>query len=208
MTRTPAVRDALKLSTAQMGLVLFGLALGSMAGILASGRLVSRFGTRPVLFWATVLLLLGMATICAGSLTESIPEVTAGLCAFGAGIGASDVAANIDATDAERTSGVTTMPVLHGCFSLGTVLGAGAGLGATAAHVPVHLHLAGVTALAVAISSCAIRAVPAGTGRSTIDESANAYDTRPRPAVWKDRKVLLIGGIVLAMALAEGAAND
>lgn len=208
VTRTPAVRDALDVSTAQMGLVLFGLALGSMLGVLGSGRLVSRTGTRPVIVWATALLILGMATICAGSLLVSIPLVTAGLCAFGAGMGASDVAANIDATDVERISGVTTMPVLHGCFSLGTVLGAGAGMGATAAGVPVHWHLAAVTALAVAISLFALPAVPAGTGRDVVDASAKEHDAGSRPAVWRDGKLVLIGGIVLAMALAEGSAND
>ncbi|MEE1759566.1 MFS transporter [Streptomyces sp. SP18BB07] len=207
VTRTPAIRDALDVSTAQMGLILFGLSLGSMLGILASGRLVSRSGTRPVIFWATALLILGMATICAGSLMVSVPMVTAGLCAFGVGMGASDVAANIDATDVERTSGTTTMPALHGCFSLGTVLGAGAGMGATAADVPVHWHLAAVTALAVAIFLFAPRAVPAGTGRA-VDESAKTHGSGSRPAVWRDGKLVLIGGIVLAMALAEGAAND
>ncbi|MEU1577532.1 MFS transporter [Streptomyces collinus] len=208
VTHTPAIRDALAVSTAQMGLILFGLSLGSMLGILASGRLVSRTGTRPVIFWATALLVLGMATISAGSLMVSVPMVTAGLCVFGVGMGASDVAANIDATDVERASGVTTMPALHGCFSLGTVLGAGAGMGATSAGVPVHWHLAAVTALAVAIFLFALRAVPAGTGRATVDESAKQHGAAPRPAVWKDRKLVLICGIVLAMALAEGAAND
>ncbi|MEV8569632.1 MFS transporter [Streptomyces sp. NPDC051322] len=208
VTRTPAIRDALAVSTAQMGLVLFGLSLGSMLGILASGRLVSRTGTLPVIFWATALLILGMATICAGSLMVSLPMVTTGLCAFGVGMGASDVATNIDATDIERTSGVATMPALHGCFSLGTVLGAGAGMGATAAGVPVHWHLAAVTALAVAISFFALRAVPAGTGRATVDESTKGHGAGPRPAVWRDGNLVLIGGIVLAMALAEGSAND
>lgn len=208
VTRTPAIRDELDVSTAQMGLILFGLSLGSMLGILASGRLVSRNGTRPVIFWSTALLVSGMATICVGSLMESIPIVTAGLSVFGVGMGASDVAANVDATDVERTSQVTTMPALHGYFSLGTVCGAGAGMGATAAGVPVHWHLAAVTALAVVIFLFAPRAVPAGTGRATVDESAKHHGAAPRPAVRKDRKLILIGGIVLAMALAEGAAND
>ncbi len=35
-TRTPAIRDLLALSTAEMGVVLFGLSVGSMSGILCS----------------------------------------------------------------------------------------------------------------------------------------------------------------------------
>ena len=38
VTRTPAVRDLLEASTAQMGLVLFGLSVGSMAGISPPDR--------------------------------------------------------------------------------------------------------------------------------------------------------------------------
>lgn len=39
VTRTPAIRDRLHASTAEMGMVLFGLSLGSMGGILSSGWL-------------------------------------------------------------------------------------------------------------------------------------------------------------------------
>lgn len=46
VARTPAVRDALDVSTGAMGLVLFGLSVGSMAGVLVSGGLVRRHGGR------------------------------------------------------------------------------------------------------------------------------------------------------------------
>ena len=39
-TRTPAIRDILSVSTAEMGIVLFGLSIGSMSGILCSAFLV------------------------------------------------------------------------------------------------------------------------------------------------------------------------
>ncbi|MFF4081303.1 MFS transporter [Streptomyces sp. NPDC001777] len=208
VTRTPEIRDRLGVSTAQMGLVLFGLSLGSMLGIVSSGRLVSRYGTRPVIAGGTLLLLIGMATICAGSAAASVPVVTAGLCAFGAGMGTSDVAVNVDGTDVERISGRTTLPALHGCFSLGTVLGAGTGMAVTAAGVPAHWHLAGITLLATGLFLYAMRAVPAGTGRLTPGGAGQDGEDGPHPAVWKDGKLLLIGAIVLAMALAEGSAND
>jgi hypothetical protein len=40
----PAIRDILSVSTAEMGIVLFGLSIGSMSGILCSAWLVKRFG--------------------------------------------------------------------------------------------------------------------------------------------------------------------
>ncbi|MFJ9005499.1 MFS transporter [Streptomyces canus] len=208
VTRTPAIRDRLELSTAHMGLVLFGLSLGSMAGISCSGRLVSRFGTRPVIVWGTWLLIAGLATICWGSGATSVPTVTTGLCAFGAGLGVSDVAVNVDGTDVERVGGKTTLPALHGCFSLGTVLGAGAGMTATAAGIPVHWHLAAVVLLAAGLLLHAVHAIPEGTGRAAAEEPHDAYVDKHRRAVWKDGRLLLIGAIVMAMALAEGSAND
>ncbi|MGQ4468205.1 MFS transporter, partial [Streptomyces violaceoruber] len=67
VTRTPDIRDRLGVSTAQMGLVLFGLSVGSMTGILCSGRLVSRFGTRPVTAVGTLLIVASVAVVGAGS---------------------------------------------------------------------------------------------------------------------------------------------
>lgn len=207
VTRTPAIRDRLDVSTAQMGLVLFGLSLGSMLGISCSGRLVSRYGTRPVIAWGTWLLLAGMVTICWGGFAASVPLVTLGLCAFGAGMGVGDVAVNVDGADVERISGRITLPPLHGFFSLGTVCGAAAGMAATAAGVPVHWHLAAVVAVCVGLLLHAMRSVPAGTGRTAPAKTRDDGEER-RPAVWKDSRLLLIGAIVLAMALAEGSAND
>ncbi|MFJ9012476.1 hypothetical protein [Streptomyces canus] len=68
-----------------MGLVLFGLSVGSMIGILCSGRFVSRFGTRPVIAFDTLLIIAGTAVIGVGSAVQSASLVTAGLCLFGAG---------------------------------------------------------------------------------------------------------------------------
>ena len=44
-TRTPAIRDILSVSIAEMGGVLFGLSIGSMSGILCSAWLDIKSGT-------------------------------------------------------------------------------------------------------------------------------------------------------------------
>ncbi|MFJ4977954.1 MFS transporter [Streptomyces coeruleorubidus] len=209
VTRTPDVRDQLGLSTGQMGLVLFGLSIGSMSGILCSGRFVSRFGTRPVIALGTLLIIAGTVVIGMGSAVRSAPLVTAGLCLFGGGMGGGEVAVNVDGADVERITGTAVLPTLHGCFSLGTVIGGSAGMAATAAAFPVHWHLTVVALVATGMLVHALRAVPAGVGSSTAPSTPGPVPGRPsEPQVWKDRKLLLIGAIVLAMALAEGAAND
>jgi fucose permease len=209
VTRTPDVRDQLGLSTGQMGLILFGLSVGSMIGILCSGRFVSRFGTRPVIVLGTLLIIAGTVVIGVGSAVPSPPLVAAGLCLFGAGMGGGEVAINVDGADVERITGAAVLPTLHGCFSLGTVIGGSAGMAATATALPVHWHLTVVALVATGILVYALRAVPAGVGISAAPSTPEPGPARPsEPQVWKDRKLLLIGAIVLAMALAEGAAND
>ncbi|MFJ6391205.1 MFS transporter [Streptomyces sp. NPDC091972] len=207
VTRTPDVRDRLGASIAEMGLILFGLSIGSMIGILCSGRFVERLGTRPVIVLGTVLIVAATIVIGAGSAASSPVLVTAGLFLFGAGMGSGEVAVNVDGADVERLTGTPVLPTLHGCFSLGTVVGALAGMTATAAEVPVHWHLAAITVAATGILIHASRALPTGVGLSTRPRTTDPAG-RPGPRVWKDRKLLLIGAIVLAMALAEGAAND
>ena len=92
VTRTPAVRDLLEASTAQMGLVLFGLSVGSMAGILSSGPLVMRLGTRPVVILGSTLVVVALPTIALGA-GAGLPLLTAvGLALFGGGMGGGEVA--------------------------------------------------------------------------------------------------------------------
>ncbi|MFB8024321.1 MULTISPECIES: MFS transporter [unclassified Streptomyces] len=208
VTRTPDIRDQLGASTAQMGLILFGLSVGSMLGILTSGALVARFGTRPVMGVGTVLIIVSMAVIACGALLSSAPAVTAGLFLFGAGMGGGEVAVNIDGAEVERITARTVLPTLHGFFSLGTVVGATLGILCTAVEFPVQWHLAAMAVVTAGMFVYAFRAIPAGVGRT---KGAGAADSGAAPVkaeVWKDRRLLLIGGVILAMALAEGAAND
>ncbi|MDU2783925.1 MAG: MFS transporter, partial [Enterobacter sp.] len=64
-TRTPAIRDILSVSTAEMGVVLFGLSIGSMSGILCSAWLVKRFGTRAVIRTTMCFAVFGMMVLSA-----------------------------------------------------------------------------------------------------------------------------------------------
>ncbi|MDT9680983.1 MFS transporter [Streptomyces sp. TRM76323] len=209
VTRTPDIRDQLGASTAEMGLVLFGLSAGSMLGILGSGALVARFGTRPVMGVGTSLVVLSLAVVGGGTLLSSAPAVTAGLFLFGAGMGGGEVAVNVDGAEVERITGRAVLPTLHGFFSLGTVVGAVLGILCTTVGFPVHRHLAAVAVVTAGMFAYALRAVPSGVGRTRGGPERTGAGPRSAGAVpWKDRRLLLIGGIVLTMALAEGAAND
>lgn len=217
VTRTPDVRDELGASTAEMGLILFGLSVGSTIGIVSSGALVARMGTRPVIGGGTVLIVLGVAGVGTGALASSAALVTAGLFAFGLGGGSGEVALNVEGAEVERLLGRSVMTTLHGFFSLGTVVGASLGMLATAAGFPVPWHLLLMAGVALAVFLASFGDIPGGAGRpaateDAVDGAGEAADgsggqAAGRP-LYKDTRLLLIGAVVLAMALAEGAATD
>ncbi|MFF3994661.1 MFS transporter [Streptomyces cyaneofuscatus] len=211
VARTPAVRDALDASTGAMGLVLFGLSVGSMGGVLVSGGLVRKYGGRPVIAVGAGLFVAGLLVIAGGTALELSGGVFAGLALFGAGMGLAEVAFNIEGAAVERTAGRPVLPVLHGCFSLGTVFGALLGMGLTAVAFPVGWHLTGIAVAAAVAGLWTVRAIPSGTGREEPeagDDGERTGGLRAQLAVWSDRRLVLIGLIVLAMAFAEGSAND
>ena len=222
MSRIPAVRDGLDLTTAQVGLVIFGLSGGSVLGLVAAVGLLARLGTRRAMTLSVGVSTVGLITAGVGaSLLPTAGLVFAGLALMGFGMGALDVMMNVEGAAAERAVGKTLMPLMHACFSLGTVIGALVGAGASFIELPVFWHLAVIAVLVLATAVAAVRAIPqrehpAGPetdapGAATSGASvAGSWRERLRAnlAVWSDVKVLLIGVIVLGMTFAEGSAND
>jgi len=210
VTRTPAIRDALSATTAEMGLLLFGVSIGSMSGILSSTGLVRRFGTRTVILNGLSLLIFGVALVALGAGASSGPLVFFGLMCFGAGIGSAEVAINIEGAEVERLSGAPVLVELHGFFSAGTLAGAVLGIALTTADFPVTAHLAAVVAVSIPALAWAIRGIAPGFGKGTgvsesPDREAEAVETQP---LWKDVRLLMIAAILLSVALAEGSATD
>ncbi|EBP0187756.1 MFS transporter [Salmonella enterica] len=204
-TRTPAIRDILSVSTAEMGAVLFGLSVGSMSGILCSAWLVKRFGTRKVIRTTmtcavTGMVILSVALWCASPLIFAL-----GLAVFGASFGAAEVAINVEGAAVERELNKTVLPMMHGFYSFGTLAGAGVGMALTALSVPANIHIILAAAVAIAPIFIAIRAIPDGTGKNA---SEDAHLQEKGLPFYRDIQLLLIGVVVLAMAFAEGSAND
>lgn len=204
-TRTPAIRDILSVSTAEMGAVLFGLSIGSMSGILCSAWLVKRFGTRKVIRTTmtcavTGMVILSVALWCASPLIFAL-----GLAVFGASFGAAEVAINVEGAAVERELNKTVLPMMHGFYSFGTLAGAGVGMALTALSVPANIHIILAAAVAIAPIFIAIRAIPDGTGKNASEDSHLQEKGLP---FYRDIQLLLIGVVVLAMAFAEGSAND
>jgi MFS family permease len=221
VARIPAVRDSLRLDTALVGILIFGLSLGSVLGLVAAVRLLNHFGARTAMTisagtTATGLVLVGTGSTALGS----APLVFTGLAVLGFGMGSLDVMMNVEGAAAERAIGKTLMPLMHACFSLGTVVGALVGAAASAVSVSVFWHLAAVAVLVLAIALVAVRWVTAAPVTAAVPARLARLARSPRKlerlrarlraslVVWTDRNLLLIGAIVLGMTFAEGSAND
>src|SRR5699024_11075294 len=127
------------------------------------------------------------------------------------GIGGWDVAMNLAGARAEKALGRAVMPAFHGGFSIGTVLGAATGAVAIAAGVPVPLHVmtvVGVALLAVTLLTRGFLPEETPDGAGSAGQSPTHHSGVSFLRVWLEPRTLMVGLVVLAAALTEGAAND
>lgn len=203
LARTPDIRAALHASTELMGIVMFGVSIGSMLGIVISPRLISRLGPRALTAVGMTCIVLSMPVVGVGAEVGLAGVAAGGLCLFGFGMGSSEIAINTEAAAVERALGTAVLPAVHGCFSLGTVVGALVGVGCGHASISVGLHLGLVGAIGAPILLTQVRHLSPRNPSTPL-----AHESVSLSTVWRDRRLLLIGAIVLSVALAEGAATD
>ncbi|NEN05523.1 MFS transporter [Diaminobutyricibacter tongyongensis] len=214
VARVPGVRDGLGLDTAQVGLLILGMSVGAILGLVASAPLLAKVGPHRGMVISLGVVAAGMVLIGSGvSFIHFVPVVGFGLALLGFGNGMVDVMMNVEGAAVEREIGKTLMPLMHACFSLGTVVGAGIGAAAAALHVDVSWHLMGIAVLVIGVAIVAVRFIPNEVELG--DPEAGVPEKRPwgerlreNLSVWADWRLILIGVVMLGMAFAEGSAND
>jgi len=202
VSRLPAVREALGLSTGRLGLLLLCLAVGSVIGLPTSGPLVSRSGPVRTLLAAVLVAAAGLLLVATGVGTARVPVTGAGLVLTGLGIGVWDVAMNVEGADVERRLGRGLMPRFHAAFSLGTVAGAVLGAAAAGAGLSVQVQLVGTAVLAAGATGLCLRAFLPAVQHEDGPRALSLADA------WGEPRTLLIGVLVLCFAFTEGTAND
>ncbi|SCW36609.1 Predicted arabinose efflux permease, MFS family [Paenibacillus tianmuensis] len=210
VSRTPAIRDTLGATIAEMGWIIFGLAVGSIIGLLSASHLIASRGGRFVMMTGLAVSSAGLGIVAMSGvwLTDGI-TVFLGLAVFGFGNGICDVAMNVEGTAVERAAQKSLLTGFHAAYSLGTLVGAVAGSAAIQAGLSVVVHLSFAAVVVVLCAVYVYRFVPAGTGQERAADSGEPPMTaRERMAVWKEPRTILIGIVVLGMSFAEGSAND
>ena len=144
VSRIPAVQESLALSAGTLGAALAGLGTGSFVAMPLTGWLIARFGSRPVTSFAT-------AGCCAAVILPGLAwdalTLGAALVAFGAVMGAMDVAMNAQGVELEHRYGSPIMSTFHALFSVGGMLGASVGGTIASRHVGVFAHFVVVCAI-------------------------------------------------------------
>lgn len=196
LVRIPAVQRKLGLTEGELGLALFGVAVGALASMPWTGRLVARFGSKRVtqvaaFVFAVVFLLPPLAT---NGLALFVALVV-----LGAGHGALDVAMNAQAATVERQYERPIMASFHALWSLGGLVGATMGGVIASRGVGLMSHL-GVLALVVAllVGRITSRMLPAGA------DAAPEHAARGRP----HGALIALGVLAFCVLLGEGAMAD
>ena len=209
-SRIPQVRDGLRLSSSELGLVLLAIAAGSLVALPLAGMIVHRFGSRRTVLAMAVLLAVGLAVAATGYLVGVLPLLV-GLFLLGFANGAWDVAMNVQGAVVERHLGRSIMPRFHAGFSAGTVAGALTGAVMVALGVPVTAHLIAVAGVVGVGVPLAVRAFVADTDGADVPAAATSAPSGSRRAAlarWREPRTRLVGVIVLAFAFSEGSGND
>lgn len=167
LTRIPTIADSLGLGPAALGALLLTQTVAAFASVSASGMIVLQLGARRTLALFSAMVTVGLFVLGTGvTVLQSLPVTVVGLLLFGLGSATWNVAANVEGTALEVGLGRSIMPMMHGFFSIGTVLGAGVGSLAAAGQVPLLWHVGLVACVMFALVWFALPALQ-GDDRAT-----------------------------------------
>ncbi len=216
LSRLPSIRKSLGIAESELGVVLLVGAVGSLLMVTAAGPILQRFGSRRTMSAATVGFVTAMTLLAIGVGISSLPLVCAGIFLNGMSFALNNVPFNVESAQIERAVGRTIIPQFHACFSigalLGTLLGAAASWGGMS--VPVQFGIsAGVLLVWRLLAIPHVTLVEHVTARPEPTDGDVEF-LRPRRrlgaslAGWREKRTLLLGLVIMAASLSEGAAND
>ena len=191
----PFAKDRLALDEAALGFILLAFGGGSTMAMPLAGVAIHHWGSRRVVLCAA----LGSCAALPFLAVPASPMMLAGtLFAFGAALGALDVAMNAQAIAVQHTAGRPIMSSFHALFSIGGIVGA--------ALISVFLR----SGLSLVACASAIAVVMAGLAvieqRHLLNDWAGSeggtFTIVPKAAV------LFLGALCFMSFLGEGAVLD
>lgn len=196
----PAIQNKFSLSESALGLCLLSIAAGALISMPITGWLISRFGSRVILRFISVIYCLVLPLMVATSL---LPFFILSLFLFGASNGSMDVAMNAHGVMVEKKLGKTIMSSFHGLFSLGGLVGASlAGIMLSVGFTPTQHVLMMSVLLLILLIVVLPNLLPKQQELVEMQESQGPIFVRPKGPL------LSLGLIAFFILMVEGAMAD
>lgn len=120
VARIPDIKEILAISDGVLGLSLLFVSIGVFVGLGPAGRNSARYGSRPVILWGTLGIVISLPIV---GWLPSLGFAWFGLFIFGFALATQDVAMNAHAVVIEQRAGRRLMSTFHAMFSVGTLFG-------------------------------------------------------------------------------------
>jgi MFS family permease len=192
----PPLKGALRLSDAELGLLLFTLAAGAVSFMPLAGAVGPRLGGAGRVAVSAGLVFaacFGLAALAPGAWALALVGL-----ALGASNGLMDVTMNAHASAVERRWGAPIMSSFHAAFSVGGLAGAGFGAGALALGLSWRGLLGGLAVCAALMILAAARGLTPGERQKPTQS----------PFGWPPRALIGLAAVAFLCFLVEGAMID
>jgi len=203
--RLPAIKAALHLSDARLGLVLFAVPAGSVLTLPASGRIADRFGAARVTRIAGAVTPAALIPIGLGPATGRLAVLVAALACYGAVAGLLDVSMNACGATLEMAYGRPILSSLHAGYSIAGL--AGAGIGGLSAWLGLGL-LPTFAATAVVLIAGGLLAGPRMVIPPAPPRAESPQDAPRRSPGQISVVIWILGLLALCGQVGEGSAGD
>ncbi len=207
LSRLPSIREELGVTKGQLSSLLIMGAVGAFIALMLTGWAVARLGTRKLHVWASIVYAIAFTGV--GIATHlHLPIAFAGIQLIANfSFAFTNVAMNADAAATERLVGRKIMAQFHAGFSLGMATGLAVGwLASKLAIAPVYHFVAVAALLLVARLVLVPIAVIDGRPQPIPEGAKLGGPFAVAKAEYRDPRILMIGAIIFAASMTEGAA--
>ena len=206
----PTIRAELGVSTGTIGVLVACSTVGSIFGLIAARFALHRLGGRGAVLAALLVTAGALALMGLGVSARSVALVAAGFMIVGFGVGTLDVSINVEGAAAERAASRTLLPLMHAGWSAGAAIGASIGALCAATGIRPGTQFLLLAALVVVVGLVISRDIPPETPEESEPEEHRSRRVRLRRWLsgWTDRRLLLVGLVLLGVEFGEGSANN
>ncbi|MCJ7826854.1 MAG: MFS transporter, partial [Demequinaceae bacterium] len=206
LSRIPTLRDDLGVDKGRLATLLIFGAGGAFFALLLTGWAAARFGTRALLFWSTLGYTVTFLVIGYSSHIGAPALFAAGQFLASFSFAFTNVSMNAEAAAVERHMGRKVMPQFHAVFSVGMAIGLAIGSAFSHFDVEVIWHFS-IVCVVLMIVRLAVIPMAVVDGRPVEPEGAGLGGPfATAKAEFRDHRVLMIGAIIFAASMTEGAA--